>query len=105
MLSGCGTERPDPPDRSVVTTQLVADTALRYVPVEAEAVRDVEDPGWLPGDLTNGHLEHRIAGLELAVTIANLQFAAVRCLGGTIPKSPEADACLDALRAATGEAR
>lgn len=100
MLSGCGNQPvKDPPQpRSFTATEVIAAEELRYVKIDPEATRDIAPRAFAPGPITNGALESRGLHLELVIKLLRAELAAVRCLCGTKPGSPEANACLAALR-------
>lgn len=100
-LTACGSQpvKAPPPERSVTRTEVVQADRLHFTPMPSDVTTAPAMPGYPPGILLlNGDLERRIAELEAwgADLVARIRAAA--CLQGTLPDTPESEACLAALR-------
>lgn len=88
----------------VERAEIVRVASLRYRPLPSGITDRDQAPGYPLGVLLSGHLEKRIADLELVLANAHARLAAIDCLQGVEPESAGAQACLAALRASLAPA-
>lgn len=86
-------------------TKAVKATALQFTPMPDEVTTDIAPPQYPAGPIVNGSLESRMADLETHAKFLRAKLAAARCLQGTIPDTPGAQTCVDALREVVGDSQ